>query len=108
MKRKPTPTKRERKAAEPPRPAPSPRVGQPAKDETRHAHGHAAQHIHCIACGRHLEPTQFEETPPTAVVIACEHGSRFATCTDCLEASRALLEEHDKSGQPVRAASAWH
>lgn len=69
-------------------------------------HKHDHQHIHCIACGRHLDQEQF--AAKTAVVVTCEHGSRFPSCKDCEEASQALLAEHDKTGQPVRAASAWH
>jgi hypothetical protein len=99
MKRKPQPTKRERKAQDPIK------TTRPAVS-AKHEHDHQHQHIHCIACGRHLEQEQF--TAKTAVVVTCEHGSRFPSCSGCAEASQALLDEHDKTGQPVRAASAWH
>lgn len=88
MKRKPTLTKRERKAAAPPRPA-------------QHQH----QHIHCIACGLHLNASDFGVT---ATQIQCDHGSTFATCMGCVSTSRALLAEHDRTGQPVKSAAAWH
>ena len=94
MKRKPKLTKREKKAMAPPRPA-----GQPAQS------GH--QHIHCIACGKHLNDSDFE-APAVATIITCEHGSRFASCTKCLVKSTALVKEHDASNQPIRSATAWH
>jgi hypothetical protein len=103
MKRQPRLTKRERKALEPPRPRPAPRA---ARGAGGHAHGH--EHIHCIACGRHLDPAELSAVPPTASMLTCQHGSRFASCTGCVEASQALIDEHDRLGQPVRAASAWH
>ena len=94
MKRKPKLTKREKKALGPPRPA------QPAAQ-----HNH--QHIHCIACGRHLDPNEFE-APATAITITCDHGSQFPSCTKCLVKSTALVKEHDASNQPIRSATAWH
>lgn len=93
MKRKPQLTKRERKALAPPRPA------QPA------AHGHG--HIHCIACGKHLDPADFE-APAVATTITCDHGSQFPSCVKCMPKSIALVKEHDSANQPVRAARAWH
>ena len=67
-----------------------------------------AQHIHCIACGRHLDPGELTASPPTATTIVCDHGSTFASCIGCMQDAQALVDEHDKSGQPVRAAAAWH
>ena len=93
MKRKPKLTKRERKATAPPRPAQAAPSG----------HGH----IHCIACGKHLDPTDFE-APAVATVITCDHGSQFPSCTKCMTKSMALVKEHDASNQPVRSATAWH
>ena len=93
MKRKPKLTKRERKAQ-------NGNPGRPAQ------HQHA--HIHCVACGLHLEPTQFDGISPTATRVRCQHGSMFASCTDCVPRTRELLAEHDRTGQPVRVASAWH
>jgi hypothetical protein len=88
MKREKRLTKRERKAAEP--------------------HQHDNQHIHCIACGRHMEPGEFSASPPSAKIIACEHGSKFPCCTTCVAAGQRLLEEHDRTGKPVQTAGAWH
>lgn len=66
------------------------------------------QHIHCIACGRHLDPQEFESVPATATVLYCDHKSGFPSCTKCASLSKSLLEEHDRSGQPVKPAQAWH
>jgi hypothetical protein len=90
MKRKPQLTKKERKALKGPGP------GAPQ-----------GQHIHCIACGIHLDPAQFD-APASAAVIRCQHGTQFASCTRCVESSKRLLEEHDRTGQAVKSASAWH
>jgi len=95
MKRKPQLTKRERKAANGgPRPA---GVAAPT------GHGH----IHCIACGKHLDEADFE-APATATTITCDHGSSFASCVKCMPKSVALVKEHDANNTPVRAATAWH
>jgi hypothetical protein len=93
MKRPKQLTKRERKALNPSRP------------QAAAQGGHA--HIHCIACGKHLDPADFNP-PATATRITCQHRSTFATCVECVATSRALLAEHDRTGQPVRTASAWH
>ncbi|HVJ15438.1 MAG TPA: hypothetical protein VM686_08355 [Polyangiaceae bacterium] len=71
-------------------------------------HAHDAQHIHCVACGRHIDPDEFGASPPNAVFLRCEHGSRFPACTGCQDRGRQLLAEHDRTGRPVAAASAWH
>lgn len=92
MKREKTLTKRERKAQRPLRPGARPPEGQ---------------HIHCIACGRHLDPQEFE-APVRAMMLRCKHGSTFPSCAACAPQSRALLEEHDRTGQEVRTAGAWH
>ena len=92
MKRAKRQTKRERKAEK--GVGPSGRAADP-------------QHIHCVACGRHLEPAEFD-APATAVGVFCKHNSRFASCTGCVERTKALLDEHDRTGQPVKMASAWH
>jgi hypothetical protein len=65
------------------------------------------QHIHCVACGRHLDPSFFE-SPTTATFVRCAHGSTFASCNECVPKTQALLAEHDQSGQPVKAAAVWH
>jgi hypothetical protein len=96
MKRKPKLTKREKKAMSPPRAAPA--AGKPGDD---------GGHIHCVACGKHLEPTDFD-APAVATVITCDHGSKFASCTKCVTKSTALVKEHDATNKPVRFATAWH
>lgn len=88
MKREKTLTKKERKALKP----------QPAAP--------AGQHIHCIACGRHLDPAEFRSGAATWLV--CQHRSRFASCRECVAQSTELLAEHDRSGRPVATANAWH
>jgi hypothetical protein len=89
MKRQPKLTKRERKAL-------APKVAVPTGD-----------HIHCIACGMHLDPQRFAP-PATARMITCKHGSQFATCTECVDISQRLVDEHDRTGQNVQSAAAWH
>ncbi|WP_437795602.1 hypothetical protein [Sorangium sp. So ce693] len=91
MKREKRLTKRERKALAPARPA------QP----------HEHKHIHCVACGKHLDPEEFL-AQGSATWIQCLHKSRFATCVECVEISKRLLAEHDRTGQPVQSAQAWH
>jgi hypothetical protein len=92
MKRKPQLTKKERKALAGPRPA--------------QAGTH--QHIHCVACGVHLDPGEFEGASPAAAWVRCAHGSTFASCAGCTSRAQQLLDEHDRTGQPVKTASAWH
>lgn len=103
MKREKRLTKRERKALAPPRPAPTPRASSAGGGG-----GQEAQHIHCIACGRHLDPSQFDEAAPTATIVKCQHGSQFAACVACAARAQELLDEHDRTGQPVKAAQVWH
>ena len=90
MQRKKRLTKRERKDL-----SPSPRAEQQA-------------HIHCIACGRHLDPAEFTAQPPTAKQLICEHQSRFPACVDCDVLARTLIAEHDRTGKPIAQAAAWH
>lgn len=92
MKREKQLTKRERKALKPGRAAPA---------------GGQAQHIHCVACGMHLDPERFE-APATATYVRCQHGSQWASCAACVPRSKELLAEHDRTGQPVKSAGAWH
>jgi hypothetical protein len=89
MQRKKRLTKRERKEQSP---------GAP----------HQHTHIHCIACGRHLDPEEFTATPPTANYLICEHQSRFPACVDCEVVARSLIAEHDRTGKPIQQAAAWH
>lgn len=73
-------------------------------------------HIHCIACGRHLDTAgelrarngaaRPGETPWTTV--RCAHGSAFQSCTACIGVAQTLLIEHDRSGNAVKTAAAWH
>lgn len=73
------------------------------------ARNHHAEHIHCIACGRHIEPSELSSVVAvTATILTCDHGSRFAACAEHAGAALELLAEHDRTGRPVRAAPAWH
>jgi hypothetical protein len=92
MKRQKRLTRREKKAESP---GPRPPAGE-------------GQHIHCIACGRHIDPAEFESSPATAVTVRCDHGSTFATCVGCAVQAESLVAEHDRTGQPVKTAAAWH
>ncbi len=65
-------------------------------------------HIHCIACGRHLDPQEFSAAPPTAKYLICEHQSRFPACVDCDVIARGLIADHDRTGKPIAQAAAWH
>ena len=67
-----------------------------------HHHGH----IHCIACGRHLDPTEFQAG--RSQYLTCQHGSQFPSCTDCVPTSTELIATHDRTGEAVRVAGAWH
>jgi hypothetical protein len=69
---------------------------------------HEAGHIHCIACGRHIDPNEFGQVPPSAIVITCEHKSQFPSCATCEVTSRYLVAEHDRTGKPVNTAAAYH
>ncbi|WP_437711843.1 hypothetical protein WMF45_41495 [Sorangium sp. So ce448] len=91
MKREKRLTKRERKALAP----------------ARTAQHHEQKHIHCVACGKHLDPEEFLPQG-SAIWIQCLHKSGFATCIQCVEISKRLLAEHDRTGQPVQSAQAWH
>jgi hypothetical protein len=92
MKREKRLTKRERKALAPSRPG---------------VIGDGPRHIHCVACGRHIEPYEFREDG-NAKFISCEHGSTFATCMECESRAVVLLAEHDRTGGKVRVADPWH
>jgi hypothetical protein len=93
MKREKRTTKRERKAHNPP--APRPPVAE-------------GQHIHCIACGRHLDAQEFDGATATAMYLECDHKSRFPSCSECQVTARYLIAEHDRTGNPVAVAQAWH
>lgn len=89
MKRQKTLTKRERKALAPQKPQ-----------------ANAPSHIHCIACGRHIDQHEFERG--LALLIRCDHGSQFPSCAECEQLSRERVETHDRTGKPVETAGAWH
>ena len=95
MKREKRLTKRERKA-----------ITGVGPSGGGHQHDHE-QHIHCINCGRHLDPSEFD-APATAKMLRCDHGSHFPSCVGCESASRVRIEAHDRSGMPVQTAPAYH
>ena len=92
MKREKRLTKKEKKAGKAP---------------VSNAGGGGEQHIHCIACGRHLDPAEFDD-PATATVVTCEHKTSFPSCIGCVTPAKALLAEHDRTGKPVKIAGAYH
>jgi hypothetical protein len=94
VKREKRLTKREQKALKAPRPDA--------------AAQHEEEHIHCVACGRHLAPAEFSGAAPTATRLRCQHGGTFASCVACTRRARELLATHDRTGQPVMMAEAWH
>ena len=70
-------------------------------------HDHTG-HIHCIACGRHIDPEEFGAASPSAMVITCQHKSQFASCIGCEVSAKYLVDEHDRTNKPVKKAAAWH
>jgi hypothetical protein len=78
------------------------------KDLNGGGHQHDHGHIHCIACGRHIDPSEFGAAPPSAIIITCEHKSQFPACANCEVTGRYLVAEHDRSGKPVNTAAAYH
>jgi len=71
-------------------------------------HTHGEQHIHCIACGKHLDPEGFDKSPPDALFLRCQHGSQFPCCPGCEVEAQFRLDEHDRTNKPVTTARAWH
>jgi hypothetical protein len=96
MKREKRLTKKERKAL-------SPATAPTAQGAEQHHHGH----IHCIACGKHLDADMFGE-PDGAEFLRCEHGADFPHCVEHREQAKALVAEHDRTNKPVKKAAAWH
>jgi hypothetical protein len=94
VKREKRLTKREQKALRGPRPGAVTRQHQ--------------EHIHCIACGRHLDPAEFTAVVPTAVRLRCQHGGTWPACDGCAARAREMLALHDRTGQPVQPVQAWH
>jgi len=78
------------------------------KEQSGGGHKHEQGHIHCIACGRHIDPNEFSQAPPSALVITCEHKSQFPACANCEVTARYLVAEHDRTGKPVNTAAAYH
>ncbi len=75
----------------------------------------ANTHLHCVACGKHLDTAGELRARGSRALggntwlsIRCAHGTEFYACNGCLPKARALLDEHDRTGRDVRAASAWH
>jgi NAD-dependent SIR2 family protein deacetylase len=104
MKREKRTTKKERKAAQPAARAAQLRQ-RAAAPSAGHQHEHA--HIHCIACGKHLDPDDFGEAHG-ATFYRCQHGSDFPHCTGCAERAKQMVDEHDRTGRPVQKAAAVH
>lgn len=92
MKRVKRPTKRERRDLDPNRPV----------------SGQNQKHIHCIACGRHIEESEFNTFPPQSLNLTCEHKHDFPCCSGCQVTARYLILEHERTGNPVQAARNWH
>jgi NAD-dependent SIR2 family protein deacetylase len=102
MKREKRTTKKERKAAKPPSAAGArPRTATSAAGQQ---HEHA--HIHCIACGKHLDPDDFGNS--TAAFYRCQHGSDFPHCAACAPLAKQLVDEHDRTGKAVKTAAIFH
>jgi hypothetical protein len=93
VKREKRLTKREQKALKAPKPGAAQQQGE---------------HIHCIACGRHLDAAEFDGPKATARRLRCQHGSVFPSCVACEDSSRSLLAAHDRTNRPVAQAAAWH
>jgi len=110
MKREKRTTKKERKAA---LPAASAGLGaglgqrglRTAAPNAGHQHEHA--HIHCIACGKHLDPDDFGEAQG-ATFYRCQHGSDFPHCVGCATRAKQMVDEHDRTGKPVQKVAAVH
>lgn len=92
MKREKRLTKKERKAQAP---------------STKQGGGGHQGHIHCIACGKHLDADSFGE-PNGSEFLRCDHGADFPSCVACHDKSMAMLAEHDRTNKPVQKAAAWH
>ncbi len=101
MKREKRLTKREAKAQRGPSTAGRTGAGAGAAGQDHN------KHIHCIACGKHLDPSSFGE-PGGSAFTRCDHGSDFPHCVGCADKAKALIVEHDSNGKPVQTASAWH
>jgi hypothetical protein len=96
VKREKKLTKREQKAL------------KAAQSPGAHQHEHA-EHIHCVACGRHIDPSEITGAPGAlAVHVRCAHGGLWHACAGCVAPARELLAIHDRTGRPVQQAERWH
>ena len=102
MKREKRSTKKERKAAQRTTGV-APRMQANTRPQQAHDHGH----IHCVACGKHLDPEMFGE-PNGAAFYRCQHGGDFPHCVGCAAKAKELVDEHDRTGKPVQKAAMWH
>lgn len=102
MKREKRTTKKERKAL-----SGGPQSGGLRRANAAARPGHDHTHIHCVACGVHLEPALFGE-PGGPSFYRCQHGGDFAHCAGCAEKAKQLVDEHDRTGKPVQKAALWH
>jgi hypothetical protein len=71
-------------------------------------HAHQDAHIHCVACGRHIDPTEFSGANALATQVRCAHGKQWPACAGCVGRAREVLAVHDRTGRPVEQAAAWH
>jgi hypothetical protein len=99
MKREKRTTKKERKAALGVTTRPAAKKAAPGQ--------HQHTHIHCIACGKHLDPNSFGE-PGGPSFYRCQHGSDFAHCAGCAQIAKQMVDEHDRTNKPVQKVAAWH
>jgi hypothetical protein len=102
MKREKRTTKKERKAAQTVSSGAALRGASPAAPRPQQH-----THIHCVACGKHLDPSSFGE-PGGPEFYRCQHGSDFAHCAEHAAPAKQLVDEHDRTGQPVKSVAAWH
>ncbi len=72
-------------------------------------------HIHCVACGRHLDTVGAVQARAAAgrldelwATVTCQHGSQFYACFNCVAPARVILDEHDRTGREVKMATPWH
>jgi hypothetical protein len=121
MKREPRLTKRERRDLNG---GPGPSVMPNSRIASQDGDGNTfspsqqldpGSHIHCVSCGKHLD-TVGEARDRAAkglggnlwMNIRCAHGTEWYACMGCLGPAKQLLDEHDRTGNAVRAAGAWH
>lgn len=73
-------------------------------------------HIHCVACGKHLDTVGEVRARQAGgsfggnlwASLRCAHGSVFQACLGCMAKGRRLLDDHDRSGREVAMAQPWH